>query len=168
MSNVQFPLYIYIMIYIYISNNSQPVSRNNEFRPRPGLLVRTHRPLWTWSVKWWDSSDSCFVWSSPSHLVKKGRFLRKMEGTPHDLFSIVMFFRIFYGNHGPHYRNPPLKGKACCERWISSFWGRHSMKKSTYTQQSLPKKMVRAPNLWCQSSSKELLDDIWQIFESRP
>ena len=127
--------YIYIYIFIYCSNNSQPVSRNNEFRPRPGLLVRTHRPLWTWSVTWWDSSDSRFVWSSPSHLVQKRvGFLRKMEGTHMTPWLILHFFSGFSMEiMDPTIGTPHLKnGKACCERWISSFWGRHSMKKSTF------------------------------------
>ena len=46
-----------------------------------------------------------------------------------------------------------LKRKACCERWISSFWGRYSMKKSTYAQQFLRYVESNSPFWLCYHTS---------------
>jgi hypothetical protein len=44
-------------------------------------------------------------------------------------------------------------GKACCERWISSFWGRHSMKKIAYTQQFLAYVQSTSP-FWLSATTR--------------
>ena len=45
---------------------------------------------------------------------------------------IYIYVRIIYIIHIYIYVSVSI-GKACCEQWVSNFWARHSMKKSTLT-----------------------------------